>query len=542
MALTVPQRPPVSPWPFVKLKLRLIAGGLRGRPARIVLFVLGVVMAGLFAIGGYALLAVPGVVGDERAAGMLLQLGGSLLVLGWVVLPLLFFGVDESLDPARFALLPLRRRTLILGMFVAALAGLPALSTLAATLGMVSTAAALGGSGAAFAELAGVVGGLLLCVALSRAVTSAFATALRSRRARDLAAVLLTLVAMLLGPAQIAVLNGASGTDWARLSGTVEAVGWTPLGAPYTLGLEAAAGRWWAVPLKLVIVGATIVALLAWWSKTLESAMLGAAGGQAANPGRRVAGPPVAQLLPRWLPAGRFGALVGREIRYWWREARRRAGLITFGVAAVVVPLTVTITNGETTRATTIGWMILVGVLGAINLANQFGYEGTAYAANIVAGVPGRVELHSRVVGLTVYVLPIMLVAATVIAVYAGHPAWIPGLLGMLLAAYGAGLAVSLPLSVLGAYAMPDTSNPFAISSGGGMAKSLYSFAAMLVGAVLCAPYLIAFLKVGDGLLWTALPVGAVYGGAVYALGAHLTGALLDRRMPELLQTVNPRR
>ena len=33
------------------------------------------------------------------------------IVLGWLFLPLVFFGVDESLDPARFALLPLRRRT-----------------------------------------------------------------------------------------------------------------------------------------------------------------------------------------------------------------------------------------------------------------------------------------------------------------------------------------------------------------------------------------------------------------------------------------------
>jgi ABC-2 type transport system permease protein len=186
--------------------------------------------------------------------------------------------------------------------------------------------------------------------------------------------------------------------------------------------------------------------------------------------------------------------------------------------------------------------MVFVGVLGAVNLANQFGYEGTAYAANIVAGVPGRLELHSRVLGLTVYVAPIMLAVAAVIGVVLGHPAWIPALLGILVAAYGAGLAVVLPVSILGAYAMPDTSNPFAISSGGGMAKALYSFVAMAVAGVLCAPYLIAGLLLGDPWLWVALPVGLLYGAAAYAAGAHLSGALLDRRMPELLQAVNPRR
>ena len=58
-----------------------------------------------------------------------------MLVLGWLFLPLVFFGVDESLDPARFALLPLRRRTLIAGLLAAALVGVPALATLVATRG-----------------------------------------------------------------------------------------------------------------------------------------------------------------------------------------------------------------------------------------------------------------------------------------------------------------------------------------------------------------------------------------------------------------------
>ena len=51
-------------------------------------------------------------------------------MLGWLLLPLVFFGVDETLDPARFALLPLRRRTLVTGMLAAALVGVPAVATL----------------------------------------------------------------------------------------------------------------------------------------------------------------------------------------------------------------------------------------------------------------------------------------------------------------------------------------------------------------------------------------------------------------------------
>ena len=57
MAVTPPA---VGVQVFVRLKLRLTANSLRGRPARIVLFVLGVIAAGFFAVGGYAAFAVPG--------------------------------------------------------------------------------------------------------------------------------------------------------------------------------------------------------------------------------------------------------------------------------------------------------------------------------------------------------------------------------------------------------------------------------------------------------------------------------------------------
>ncbi len=126
---------------FIRLKLRITANGLRGQTWRVALFVLGTVLAGCAAIGGYLMFGLPGLLGEQRAAEVALPLVGGLIVLGWLFLPLVFFGVDESLDPARFALLPVPRRTLIRGLFVASLAGVPAVATFAGTLGMVDTAA-----------------------------------------------------------------------------------------------------------------------------------------------------------------------------------------------------------------------------------------------------------------------------------------------------------------------------------------------------------------------------------------------------------------
>ncbi|MGX6604644.1 ABC transporter permease [Micromonosporaceae bacterium Da 78-11] len=520
---------------FVRLKLRLLANGLRGRPVRIVFFVLGTLLAGLMAIGGYAAFAVPGVLDSAWSAGLVLPLGGAGLVLGWLFLPLIFFGVDESLDPARFALLPLRRRTLITGLFTAALAGVPALSTLAATAGMVDTVARLGGPGAAGVEVLGIVCGLLLCVVVSRAMTSAFATALRSRRSRDRATLLLAVVAALIGPLQLIALAGAERTDWDSVAGIADVIAWTPLGAPYTLGLDVAAGRPWAVPLKLLIILAAVAGLAWWWSRTLERAMLGAAGGagRAGSSGRA----PVDSLLPRWLPRTRFGALVAREVRYWWRETRRRAALITFSVAGIFLPVSLAASGAGA------GAMVLfVGALAAIALANQFGYEGNAYAANLTAGVPGRIEVQSRATAHAIYLLPLLTVIAVVIGVTSGRPAGIPGELGLLIAAYGTGLGLVLPISVRWAYALPDTTSPFALSSGGGMAKGLLAFGVLAGAVVATAPLQLAAHFLGPVWLWIGLPVGVAYAAAAYLIGSVAAGDLLDKRMPELLAAVSANR
>jgi ABC-2 type transport system permease protein len=525
-----------SAWPFVRLKLRLIANGLRGRPARIVLFLIGVLFAGIWAVIGYAGFAVPGVLDNQRAAEMVLPLGGSAILLGWLFLPLILFGVDESLDPARFALLPLRRRTLITGLFAAALVGLPAVSTLAATAGMVDTAARLGGGGAAATAVVGILTGLLLCVALSRAVTSAFATGLRSRRSRDMAVILLAVVASLLGPLQLAVLAGAQRANTDTVAAVATVLGWTPVGAPYSVGLDVVAGRIWAVPLKLLIVLAAIVGLLWWWSATLERSMAGTAA-SARSGAAGAAGDPVETLLFRRLPRTRFGALVARELRYWLRETRRRAALVTFAVAGVFLPASLAVSGGSAGAMTG-----LLGAIAAIALGNQFGYDGTAYATNVVAGVPGRVEMQSRATAQALFVVPLLLLIAVVMGVLAGDPGAIAGRLGLLVAAYGVGLGLVLPLSVRAAYALPESTSPFALSSGGGTAKGLLTMGVLVATVIAAIPVQVLAWALGDLWLWIGLPVGVAYGAAGYLIGSGTAADMLDRRMPEVLAAVTPGR
>jgi ABC-2 type transport system permease protein len=551
---------PVRAWHFVRLKLRVMGNNLRGQGWRIGLFIGGLIAGLWFAGTGFLMLAAPGLADNPQGMLLTTGFGGALLVLGWLLLPLVFFGVDESLDPARFALLPLSRRTLVTGLLAAALVGVPTIATGLATSGTVLTAALLGGPLAGAVQLVGAAAGLVLCVVASRAITSAFAGMLRSRRVRDLAAVLLAVLAALLGPLQLLVIGGLGNADWNRLADVARVVGWTPLAAPYTVGFDVVEGRLWAVPVKLLITALTLAALLAWWSRSLESAMLGTANTGPAKAAVGEPGAPVAQLFPRLLgrtPRDRYGALVAREARYWWRDMRRRANLITVAVVGVFVPALINVGGftgftfgadgptdaGPTASATTVSLsMLFVGALAAVTLANQFGFDGSAYAANVIAGVPGRLELRARVVGFSVYVVPMLVVISAGLGFFLREPGWIPIAAGTLFAAYGAGLAVNLIISVLGAYSLPETSNPFALNSGAGMAKSMLAFVAMIASAAAAVPMVVATALLGDVWSWLALPVGIGYGFGAVALGLYITGDLLDRRMPELLATVTPRR
>ncbi|MFD2766378.1 ABC transporter permease [Micromonospora eburnea] len=559
--VTAPDRPArrVSARHFVRLKLRVLGNNFRGQGWRIALFVVGVVTGLWVAAGGFFALAAPGLAGEPRYALMVAAFGGGLLVLGWLLLPLVFFGVDETLDPARFALLPLPRRTLVTGLYAAALVSVPVLAMLIALTGLVVTAGALGGWAAALVSAVGVVAGLLLCVAAARAVTSAFATMLRSRRVRDLAAVLLAVLAALLGPLQIAVLAAVSEADWDQLTGVARVVGWTPFGAPWTAGIDVAEGRAWAAGPKLLITVLTLGALLYWWSRSLESAMVGAASAGPTRGRRGTVGGAVAQLFPRavgWARRDRFGALVARECRYWWRDARRRANLITIAVVGVFVPVMVNLGgsgfavdaeqgfsfSGDSSPVLVSFSMIFVGVLAAVTVANQFGFDGSAYAANVVAGVPGRLELRARMTAFAIYVVPMLGIVAIVVATVLRHPGWLGAMAGALLAAYGTGLAINGFVSVLGAYSLPETSNPFAMNTGAGVAKSLLTLLSMVASVIAAVPMVAAAALLGDLWLWLALPVGLAYGLGAALLGAYLAGDVLDRRQPELLAAITPRR
>lgn len=241
-----------------------------------------------------------------------------------------------------------------------------------------------------------------------------------------------------------------------------------------------------------------------------------------------------------------FGAIFARESRYWWRDPRRRASLLSIVMACAVVPLVLGYFGpGE-------GWpsgfvtviSTLVGTMCGMLLANQLAYDGNANAAHLLSHVPGRVELRARAAAITVVAAPVQLAVIVFLGVVAPdslHPATA---LGILAGSYGAAVAAAAVVSVLAPYPLPDSPNPFAVNAGGSSAKGLLALVAMLAALVLAMPVIVAggFLNGPSGGPWVVLALGLGYGVVAAWLGTLIAGDVLDRRAPEILAAVTPRR
>jgi ABC-2 type transport system permease protein len=517
---------------FVRMKIRLLRNGFRGAGWRVALTILGVFAGVWFAFVGFGLFSLSGLF-SVPTGYTIAVLGGAGLVVGWTVLPLVMFGVDETLDPTRFALLPIRLSVLVRGLYTAAFAGIPAIATLAASQGLVLGAAARGGAGAAVAAFAGTLLGVALCVAASRAVTTAMATALRTRRARDAAIGILALIGTGLGPLQIAGLSIVDRIGADRLYAAARIVAWTPLGAPYAIGPDVASGRWPAALAHAAIAVAAVALLLWWWAAALPGAMVG--GTDNARP--RSAAGRASGLVPavvRTVAEPRFAALVSRELRYWWRDPRRRSSLVSLVMVAIALPVALSFLDQNQFP---LPWLLVfAGSMTGTVLANQFGFDGSALAANLLAGIPGRTEMTARIAAVTAVVLPPLLAVTAGVGAFTGD-ARVATAIGTGLAAFGASAGLSTILSVLVPYALPESNNPFALSTGTGGLRGFVAFAPLIAGGGIATP--LVFLAVPGPL---ALVVGLATGTALLAAGILIGGGLLDDRAPEVLAMVSPRR
>ncbi|MER7207069.1 hypothetical protein ABT340_08335 [Streptosporangium sp. NPDC000239] len=517
----------VGPMLFVRLKLRLIAGNLRGNGARVAGFVFtvlaAVVVAGLGFVGVSALRFAPA--GIAADVGVVLF---TVFVVCWAIGPLLVFGLDDTLDPSRLALLPLTTGRLAAGMFAASITGVWPISALIVMSGaVVGIASGIGG------VLLGVVAVLLqfaLCIVTSRLVTTSLSGVMRTRRGRDVLAVSVVLF-VLAGQIPNLVLNGGFSADPGRMLHAVASVlRWTPPG----LAAHAVADGGLVAVAELLVLAVLVLVIGRLWIAALRRALV--------TPDASTQGASVRNsrgLLARFLPDGQLAAVATKELKYARRDPRGRVVWFTSLVVTGIMAFSLSRGEGMGGAGLVVGPACLGAVMIALQSANSFGIDGRSLWMNaVVYGTGGdwRTDLAGRHLAVATIAVPLLALVAVIASLLAGDPMLaIPGALsgwGVL----GVGLGVGALTSVLVPYSVPERLNAFtgAVPGQGGLAF-VASFGAMIGGGLLSLPVVVPVLL---GVTWVSV-LAVPYGLLVAWAGRRVAGSVGFRRYPELVGAVS---
>ncbi len=430
---------------FVGLKWRLLTRRLRSTtPGRRVAILAGLVVILLLAAAAAFGLALIRQVPAYAVTTAVVLLAGQLIA--WMLTPLIAFGVDETLDPRRFALLPLRRRDMLRGLAVSALIGwLPAVNTVL----LVGVAVMISPSwGVLPVALVCMALQLLLLVTLSRAASTALAGLMSTRRGRDLGMIVGFGIFVLYFAASLGLGQVSSGAGFGDgVSTAARVLGWTPPGALARIPTLVHDGDLGLAALLLAIALAGIALATLWWGRALRRSMESGTSlteSSSAAGGERDFGPAT---------GGTARVVADRDSLLIRRDPMRRLPWLMVVVFVVLWPFLVVRGHGSL-------FAVAFGaLLSGTQVGNQFGVDGSGMWLHMVA-IGDRARAHAEMVGhLLVALIPgsvIVVVGVFVQALLRDDLAWVPAALGLCLASLVASAGMAAYLSAAKPYAMPQ--------------------------------------------------------------------------------------
>ncbi|MGX4691459.1 transporter [Streptomyces sp. JNUCC 63] len=535
VAETPSPAPSITPV-VVRLKLSLLRNGLRQSGGRRAAFIASAVVALLFA--ALQLLGLIVLRGHAHIASVAV-IGVAVLALGWAVMPLFFPSGDETLDPTRLVMLPLRPRPLVNALLAASLVGIGPLFTALLLVGCVISVAH--GTVAFVVAVLALVLALLVCVALARAVATANTRLLTSRKGRDLA-VLSGLVVAIGAQVVNFGMQQLGSTGLGRLDPVADVLRWVPPASAVGAVDSASRGSYGVAVAQLALTAAALAALLAVWGRSLNRLMtspdastLQAVDAPARKRTRAGGG------LARLLPAGRTGTVMERSMRYIWRDPKTKAAWATSLAIGLIVP----VFNALQGTGSPYFACFAAGMLG-IQMYNQFGQDTSAFwmvALTISSPRDAYVELRGRALALLVITLPYATVVTVLTAGLLGEWSGLPKVLGLSFALLGAMLATGAWTSARFPYSIPQEGYKNVAPGQAGLAW-ISIFGGMVAAALLCSPVIALVIwssvsTAGDGWSWLLLPAGAAYGAGLTLLGLRLAAPRTAARLPEILAAVS---
>ncbi|GGT00531.1 MULTISPECIES: transporter [Streptomyces] len=520
---------------FVRIKLSLLRNGLKGSSKRKAAYFTSL---GFALLVGLALTLGLSALRGHAHGGTLVVLLAAVLALGWAFMPLFFPAGDETLDPSRLVMLPLRPRPLVRALLVSSLIGIGPLFTVCVAVGSV-VAVAHGAAGIVAAVVA-VPLLLLGCVTLARAVATANVRLLTSRKGRDLALLSGLVVAVGAQLANFASQRLMETGGLAQLQPAGAVVRWLPPATAIGMVDSASRGAYGTAAAQLALTLAGL-ALLVWlWERSLTRVMVtpdGSTVAAQASSERGSAGGGLWALLP----GGRTGATMQRTLRYVVRDPKTKAAWVSSLALGLIIPVFNALQGDGSIYLVCFG----TGMLG-LQMYNQFGQDTSAFwmvAQTISTTRDAYEELRARAYALALITVPytVLVTAATAAVV----PDWqaFPAGLGVALAVMGSMMCTGALASARFPYSIPsDGAFKSVVPGQAGLAWAGMA-GGLLASLVLSGPVigLAIWFEVArmESAFWLLLPLGAAWGTAATWAGVRLAAPRVARQLPEILQAVS---
>jgi ABC-2 type transport system permease protein len=518
---------------LVQLKLRLWLNALRASTGAQIAFSLSAISAALVAGGIFYLLSI---LGSGTASAEVTTVIFSVFAVAWLILPLIVFGLDSTLDPATLALYPLRTRTIAAGLLGASATGPWPLATLIGLLG-VTAGLARGALGELFALLA-VLLQVLFCITLARFVTTGLAGMLRSRRGKDLAVLLvIPIFGVYEGLIQTVPKLVSEGALTSSSFGGVDRwLRWTPPGLAVHAIYDASHGHPGTALLRLALLAGIIVVLGLLWIRSLGRALVTTdTSTQSAVRGSA-------------LPFARFGLRGTVAARFWIYQRREPYALMYWGITlviALVVGIRAALANPDSFLSGLLASAAFGSAFVGAFHSNAIGTSGPGFGLEAMA-LNGRRALRAYFSGYNIALgaiaVPLLTAISFGLAAVAHHP--MDGFLGMAvdLAGVGAGLGLANFFTVALPYPMEKragTPMPRAASghAGEGVAGTLFT---LLCAGVAVLPVIVAAALTESAPAAIRMPA-LVLGAAAYGLawawaGVWSAATIAEQKLPELSQ------
>lgn len=510
---------------LLRLRLALFAGAVRRDRRDAVRAIAGLlVLAAATVVACIAVLSLT----DARpeTARAVVVLGGAAVTLACALGPLIG-GVEDQLDPRRFAVFGLPETRLGWSLLLAGLLSAPTAALVAVG---VCTAILWSrhGVGPVVAAVSAALA-ILTCVLFARTGMAVAALFLRERRTRELSGLFLLAVIVVVVPAAVFFAS----LEWrgavpGQLDQAVTVLGYTPFGAAWALPAASAgaSGTTWLIALVSVATAALLAVAWMWLVHRLL---------------RTTERPVPERAGLGWFavaPGTPGGAIAARSLVYWRRDRRYLVNAAVIPVAALIAVVPPLVAGVSPATVALLPVPIVALFFGWLP-HNDVAYDSTAIWMHIASGTRGIADRVGRLVPVVLITVPLLAILIPVTVALHGRWAVLPALTGV---------AAVLFLSALGLSSIASAAAPYAVSrpgdspfqqpqhGSGGFAAQ----AAVLIGALaLSTPtLLLAYqslsgdVRLGYAALWT----GSVVGVAVLAVGLGIGSSLFRRRGSHLME------